>query len=152
MTVGKFYATFLIQDYFRKFKKRKEMAAKQNTLTASGASKNAVTLHAGLRTLHDLGPEIRRAISGTLEDEPQFKAMFDDDDEEPKHRVSLLPQTKMFFKVQKLKCNVLRFDLCNNKKSPFREITTCSALCRPSCRSRVSAIRCATITRWQWMD
>lgn len=24
VTVGKFYATFLIQDYFRKFKKRKE--------------------------------------------------------------------------------------------------------------------------------
>lgn len=24
MTVGKFYATFLIQDYFRKFRKRKE--------------------------------------------------------------------------------------------------------------------------------
>lgn len=25
VTVGKFYATFLIQDYFRKFKKRKEL-------------------------------------------------------------------------------------------------------------------------------
>lgn len=25
VTVGKFYATFLIQDYFRRFKKRKEM-------------------------------------------------------------------------------------------------------------------------------
>ena len=85
MTVGKFYATFLIQDYFRRFKKRKEQTAKQNTLSASGASKNAVTLHAGLRTLHDLGPEIRRAISGTLEDEETFKAMFDD--EEPQHRV-----------------------------------------------------------------
>ena len=24
MTVGKFYATFLIQDYFRRFKKKKE--------------------------------------------------------------------------------------------------------------------------------
>lgn len=85
MTVGKFYATFLIQDYFRRFKKRKEQTAKQNTLSASGASKNAVTLHAGLRTLHDLGPEIRRAISGSLEDEDAFKAMFDDD--EPQHRV-----------------------------------------------------------------
>ena len=72
VTVGKFYATFLIQDYFRRFKKRKELTAKQNTLTASGASKNAVTLHAGLRTLHDLGPEIRRAISGSLEDDEAF--------------------------------------------------------------------------------
>jgi len=86
VTVGKFYATFLIQDYFRRFKKRKELTAKQNTLTASGASKNAVTLHAGLRTLHDLGPEIRRAISGSLEDDEAFKGMFDEEDE-PQHRV-----------------------------------------------------------------
>ena len=28
MTVGKFYATFLIQDYFRRFKKRKEQMVK----------------------------------------------------------------------------------------------------------------------------
>ncbi|PIO67102.1 voltage gated calcium channel IQ domain protein, partial [Teladorsagia circumcincta] len=28
VTVGKFYATFLIQDYFRRFKKRKELEAK----------------------------------------------------------------------------------------------------------------------------
>ena len=27
MTVGKFYATFLIQDYFRRFKKKKEVKA-----------------------------------------------------------------------------------------------------------------------------
>ena len=95
MTVGKFYATFLIQDYFRRFKKRKELTAKQNTLTASGASKNAVTLHAGLRTLHDLGPEIRRAISGSLEDDEAFKGMFDE--EEPQHRVSLNIISKLRF-------------------------------------------------------
>lgn len=28
VTVGKFYATFLIQDYFRRFKKRKELGIK----------------------------------------------------------------------------------------------------------------------------
>ena len=84
MTVGKFYATFLIQDYFRRFKKRKEMDSKQAVLSTSGASKNAVTLQAGLRTLHDLGPEIRRAISGSLDDEEQFRGMFE---EEPLHRV-----------------------------------------------------------------
>lgn len=28
VTVGKFYATFLIQDYFRRFKKRKEQQVK----------------------------------------------------------------------------------------------------------------------------
>lgn len=30
VTVGKFYATFLIQDYFRRFKKRKEEREKAN--------------------------------------------------------------------------------------------------------------------------
>ncbi len=29
VTVGKFYATFLIQDYFRRFKKRKELELKE---------------------------------------------------------------------------------------------------------------------------
>ena len=32
ITVGKFYATFLIQDYFRRFKKRKEQMHKMNQL------------------------------------------------------------------------------------------------------------------------
>ncbi|XP_058499061.1 voltage-dependent L-type calcium channel subunit alpha-1D isoform X9 [Solea solea] len=67
VTVGKFYATFLIQDYFRKFKRRKEQGLvgkrsweKFNTTMA---------LQAGLRTLHDIGPEIRRAISCDLQEE-----------------------------------------------------------------------------------
>ena len=41
-------------------------------------------VQAGLRAVHDLGPEIRRAISGTLE-EDEF---VDHDAEEPMHRVS----------------------------------------------------------------
>ncbi|XP_071057932.1 voltage-dependent L-type calcium channel subunit alpha-1C isoform X1 [Pseudochaenichthys georgianus] len=61
VTVGKFYATFLIQEYFRKFKKRKEQG-----LVTKVAPKTALSLQAGLRTLHDIGPEIRRAISGDL--------------------------------------------------------------------------------------
>ena len=40
VTVGKFYATFLIQDYFRRFKKRKELEMKEGDKDAS----NAVTL------------------------------------------------------------------------------------------------------------
>lgn len=32
ITVGKFYATFLIQDYFRRFKKRKEQMHKMHQL------------------------------------------------------------------------------------------------------------------------
>ncbi|XP_054868925.1 voltage-dependent L-type calcium channel subunit alpha-1D isoform X7 [Amphiprion ocellaris] len=66
VTVGKFYATFLIQDYFRKFKRRKEQGLvgrrsweRLNTTLA---------LQAGLRTLHDIGPEIRRAISCDLQE------------------------------------------------------------------------------------
>ncbi|CAF3533579.1 unnamed protein product [Rotaria sp. Silwood1] len=84
VTVGKFYATFLIQDYFRRFKKRKEQAAKQIQLGFSGASKNSVALQAGLRQLHDLGPEIRRAISGDLDDEETFNRFWRE--EEPQHR------------------------------------------------------------------
>lgn len=40
MTVGKFYATFLIQDYFRRFKKRKEQELKDG----NKESHNTVTL------------------------------------------------------------------------------------------------------------
>ncbi|XP_066580597.1 voltage-dependent L-type calcium channel subunit alpha-1C isoform X2 [Amia ocellicauda] len=71
VTVGKFYATFLIQEYFRKFKKRKEQG-----LVGKPAPKTALSLQAGLRTLHDIGPEIRRAISGDLTVEEELeKAM-----------------------------------------------------------------------------
>ncbi|XP_069693173.1 muscle calcium channel subunit alpha-1 isoform X6 [Periplaneta americana] len=75
VTVGKFYATFLIQDYFRRFKKRKEQELKDG----DKESHNTVTLQAGLRTLHDAGPELKRAISGNLEE-------LMDDNPEPMHR------------------------------------------------------------------
>lgn len=77
VTVGKFYATFLIQDYFRRFKKRKEADVKDGDLNGN----NTVTLQAGLRTLHEAGPELKRAISGNLEE-------LSDDNPEPMHRVS----------------------------------------------------------------
>lgn len=76
VTVGKFYATFLIQDYFRRFKKRKE-----TILKISKGQEHTNALQAGLRAVHDLGPEIRRAISGNLDDEEML-----DKDEEPVHR------------------------------------------------------------------
>ncbi|KAK7135229.1 hypothetical protein R3I94_014018 [Phoxinus phoxinus] len=65
ITVGKFYATFLIQDYFRKFRKRKE----QGLVGGQPPFNTTTALQAGLRTLHDIGPEIRRAISCDLQDE-----------------------------------------------------------------------------------
>ncbi|XP_037087446.1 LOW QUALITY PROTEIN: voltage-dependent calcium channel type D subunit alpha-1-like [Pollicipes pollicipes] len=76
VTVGKFYATFLIQDYFRKFKKKKtdETSREQDVDEDS----TAVTLQAGLRTLHEAGPELKRAISGNLD---QMVA-----DDNPTHR------------------------------------------------------------------
>ncbi|MFT7819108.1 voltage-dependent L-type calcium channel subunit alpha-1D-like isoform X2 [Arapaima gigas] len=78
VTVGKFYATFLIQDYFRKFKKRKEEG-----LVGMHTSQNntAVALQAGLRTLHDIGPEIRRAISCDLQDEELIDFIPEEDEE-----------------------------------------------------------------------
>ncbi|XP_076859258.1 calcium channel, voltage-dependent, L type, alpha 1D subunit, a isoform X2 [Brachyhypopomus gauderio] len=66
VTLGKFYATFLIQDYFRKFKKRKEDVELGEQVEETDT---ATALQAGLRTLHDIGPEIRRAISCDLQDE-----------------------------------------------------------------------------------
>ncbi|XP_049285338.1 muscle calcium channel subunit alpha-1-like isoform X3 [Anopheles funestus] len=76
VTVGKFYATFLIQDYFRRFKKRKE---NDNKLNSDQNKRRTMTLQAGLRTLHEAGPELKRAISGNLEE-------IGDDNPEPSHR------------------------------------------------------------------
>lgn len=74
VTVGKFYATFLIQDYFRRFKKRKELENKEDSYN------NTITLQAGLRQLHEAGPQLKRAISGNLEEL--------EEEPEPMHRVS----------------------------------------------------------------
>ncbi|XP_071748883.1 muscle calcium channel subunit alpha-1 isoform X29 [Lepeophtheirus salmonis] len=65
VTVGKFYATFLIQDYFRRFKKKKE--TKNLSENVESPTDQSLTLQAGLRTLHEKGPELKRAISGNLE-------------------------------------------------------------------------------------
>jgi len=58
VTVGKFYATYLIQEYFRKFKQRK--------LERQHGNRMAGALQAGIRTLHEVGPEIKRAISSDI--------------------------------------------------------------------------------------
>ncbi|XP_072305376.1 voltage-dependent L-type calcium channel subunit alpha-1D isoform X2 [Eucyclogobius newberryi] len=76
VTVGKFYATFLIQDYFRKFKRRKEQGlVGRRSLDRINTT---MALQAGLRTLHDIGPEIRRAISCDLQEE----GLVDEEDED----------------------------------------------------------------------
>uniref|UniRef100_A0A672LV87 Voltage-dependent L-type calcium channel subunit alpha n=1 Tax=Sinocyclocheilus grahami TaxID=75366 RepID=A0A672LV87_SINGR len=66
VTVGKFYATFLIQDYFRKFRKRKEKVGLEDSENG-----NPSALQAGLRTLQDLGPEMRLAMNEDLEEEEE---------------------------------------------------------------------------------
>uniref|UniRef100_A0A0K0E6W3 Voltage-dependent L-type calcium channel subunit alpha n=1 Tax=Strongyloides stercoralis TaxID=6248 RepID=A0A0K0E6W3_STRER len=77
VTVGKFYATFLIQDYFRRFKKRKELESKG---VNSHQHSQTMALQAGLRTLHEIGPELKRAISGSLDTD------WAPETEEPQHR------------------------------------------------------------------
>ncbi|KAK6640591.1 Voltage-dependent calcium channel type D subunit alpha-1 [Polyplax serrata] len=74
VTVGKFYATVLIQDYFRRFKKRKDQLR-----DGEKDHCNTVTLTAGLRQLLEADPELKRAISGNLEE------LFEDNPE-PMHR------------------------------------------------------------------
>ncbi|KAI5094991.1 voltage-dependent L-type calcium channel subunit alpha-1F [Silurus meridionalis] len=76
VTVGKFYATFLIQDYFRKFRKRKEKVG-----LGDPDPRRPSALQAGLRTLQDLGPEIRLAINADLEeDEEDLEEELDEDE------------------------------------------------------------------------
>ena len=77
MTVGKFYATFLIQDYFRRFKKKKETKA----ATEAPTDKSTV-FQAGLRTLHEAGPELQRTISTDLEAMMAAEAMQLQEEEE----------------------------------------------------------------------
>uniref|UniRef100_A0A8C4NY89 Voltage-dependent L-type calcium channel subunit alpha n=1 Tax=Dicentrarchus labrax TaxID=13489 RepID=A0A8C4NY89_DICLA len=59
VTCGKFYASFLIQDYFKKFRKRKERERKSKRKDKAQ----------GLRTLQDLAPEMRLAMTCDLEEE-----------------------------------------------------------------------------------
>uniref|UniRef100_A0A803TT04 Voltage-dependent L-type calcium channel subunit alpha n=1 Tax=Anolis carolinensis TaxID=28377 RepID=A0A803TT04_ANOCA len=68
VTVGKFYATFLIQEHFRKFMKRQE------EYYGYRPKKNAIEIQAGLRTIEEeTAPEIKRAISGDLTAEEELE-------------------------------------------------------------------------------
>ncbi|XP_036435156.1 calcium channel, voltage-dependent, L type, alpha 1S subunit, b [Colossoma macropomum] len=62
VTVGKFYATFLLQEHFRKFMKRQE-----EYYGYRPTKKSAAEIQAGLRTIEEeAAPELHRAISGDL--------------------------------------------------------------------------------------
>ncbi|XP_035864376.1 voltage-dependent L-type calcium channel subunit alpha-1D isoform X3 [Sander lucioperca] len=74
VTCGKFYASFLIQDYFKKFRKRKERERK------SKRKDRAASLQLGLRTLQDLAPEMRLAMACDLEEEEGLDGEMTGDD------------------------------------------------------------------------
>uniref|UniRef100_A0A6Q2WTG0 Voltage-dependent L-type calcium channel subunit alpha n=1 Tax=Esox lucius TaxID=8010 RepID=A0A6Q2WTG0_ESOLU len=78
VTVGKFYATFLIQDYFRKFRKRKE----KGDMGEADPTSTSALCQAGLRTLQDLGPEMRMAMSADLEEEEEEEGMVEELEED----------------------------------------------------------------------
>ncbi|XP_062921741.1 calcium channel, voltage-dependent, L type, alpha 1S subunit, a isoform X1 [Mobula hypostoma] len=65
VTVGKFYATFLIQEHFRKFKKRQEEY--YGILPSKKQTANEIELQAGLRHIEeDVGEKLHRTVSGEL--------------------------------------------------------------------------------------
>ncbi|XP_055453472.1 voltage-dependent L-type calcium channel subunit alpha-1F isoform X2 [Psammomys obesus] len=93
VTVGKFYATFLIQDYFRKFRRRKE----KGLLGTEAPRSTSSALQAGLRSLQDLGPEIRQALTYDSEEEEEEavgQEVEEDNPETYKDSVDSQPQSR----------------------------------------------------------
>ncbi|XP_067095644.1 dihydropyridine-sensitive L-type skeletal muscle calcium channel subunit alpha-1-like isoform X1 [Osmerus mordax] len=69
VTVGKFYATFLIQDHFRKFMKRQE-----EYYGYRPTKKSSDEVQAGLRSIEEeAATELHRAISGDLLNEEELE-------------------------------------------------------------------------------
>ncbi|XP_057678899.1 dihydropyridine-sensitive L-type skeletal muscle calcium channel subunit alpha-1-like [Corythoichthys intestinalis] len=80
VTVGKFYATFLLQDHFRKFLKRQEeyYGYRPTKKSASGPE-----IQAGLRSIEDeVTGEMHRAISGDLHNEEELERAMEEAGEE----------------------------------------------------------------------
>ncbi|XP_033825149.1 dihydropyridine-sensitive L-type skeletal muscle calcium channel subunit alpha-1-like [Periophthalmus magnuspinnatus] len=80
VTVGKFYATFLLQDHFRKFMKRQEeyYGYRPTKKNASGPE-----IQAGLRSIEEeAAPEMHRAISGDLQNEEEMDRAMEEAGEE----------------------------------------------------------------------
>ena len=110
MTVGKFYATFLIQDYFRRFKKKKEVKAaaeaptdkttifQVGNITQIPRYTDHSHLQAGLRTLHEAGPELQRTISTDLEAMWAAEQMMEQEDIPTRRNASLFGQLSSEFK------------------------------------------------------
>ncbi|KAG7495273.1 dihydropyridine-sensitive L-type skeletal muscle calcium channel subunit alpha-1-like [Solea senegalensis] len=83
VTVGKFYATFLIQDYFRKLKKRQEEYYGYRPTKKSATHE----IQAGLRNIEEeAAPELHRTISGDLITEEDMDRAIDETAEETPFR------------------------------------------------------------------
>ncbi|XP_056319530.1 calcium channel, voltage-dependent, L type, alpha 1S subunit, b [Danio aesculapii] len=77
VTVGKFYATFLIQEHFRKFMQRQE-----ELYGYRPTKKNADEIKAGLRSIEEeAAPELHRAISGDLIAEDEMERAMESGEE-----------------------------------------------------------------------
>ncbi|XP_016119663.1 voltage-dependent L-type calcium channel subunit alpha-1S-like, partial [Sinocyclocheilus grahami] len=84
VTVGKFYATFLIQDHFRKFMKRQE---EYYGYRPNKKNKNTTEIQAGLRSIEEeAAPELQRAISGDLLNDEEMDRAMDEAGEEGIYR------------------------------------------------------------------
>uniref|UniRef100_A0A3B3X020 Voltage-dependent L-type calcium channel subunit alpha n=1 Tax=Poecilia mexicana TaxID=48701 RepID=A0A3B3X020_9TELE len=85
VTVGKFYATFLLQDHFRKFLKRQE---EYYGYRPSKKSTSGPEIQAGLRSIEEeAAPEMHRAISGDLQNEEEMDRAMDEAAEETIYQV-----------------------------------------------------------------
>uniref|UniRef100_A0A3Q2WCL3 Voltage-dependent L-type calcium channel subunit alpha n=1 Tax=Haplochromis burtoni TaxID=8153 RepID=A0A3Q2WCL3_HAPBU len=85
VTVGKFYATFLLQDHLRKFIKRQEeyYGYRPTKKSASGPE-----IQAGLRSIEEeAAPEMHRAISGDLQNEEEMERAMEEAGEEAIYQV-----------------------------------------------------------------
>ncbi|KAG5274596.1 hypothetical protein AALO_G00138030 [Alosa alosa] len=83
VTVGKFYATYLIQDHFRRFLKRQEEYYGYRPTK----NKNNAEIQAGLRSIEDeAAPELQRTISGDLMNEDEMDRAMDEAAEEAIYR------------------------------------------------------------------
>uniref|UniRef100_A0A671W2S2 Voltage-dependent L-type calcium channel subunit alpha n=1 Tax=Sparus aurata TaxID=8175 RepID=A0A671W2S2_SPAAU len=80
VTCGKFYASFLIQDYFKKYRKRKERERKSKRKDKAASLQVTYIVLFRLRTLQDLAPEMRLAMASDLEDEEGAEGEMTGDD------------------------------------------------------------------------
>ncbi|KAM4609952.1 dihydropyridine-sensitive L-type skeletal muscle calcium channel subunit alpha-1-like [Polymixia lowei] len=84
VTVGKFYATFLLQEHFRKFMKRQEEYYGYRPTKKSALGPE---IQAGLRSIEEeVATEMHRAISGDLQNEEEMDRAMEEAGEEGIYR------------------------------------------------------------------